>query len=105
MQIQIINFQLRELSVEEFHAVCDSIAPQWAAIPGLISKVWLENEQTNTYGGVYTWESREALESYLQSDLFNGIMTNPHFANATTTDFDIIEGPTRVTHGLVAAAV
>ncbi|HYI15693.1 MAG TPA: YdhR family protein [Thermomicrobiales bacterium] len=102
MQIQVINFQLKDLPVEEFQTLCDAIAPQWAAIPGLVSKVWIANEATNTYGGVYTWETREALDNYLQSDLFKAIMTNPNFTNATSSEFDVIEGPTRVTHGLAA---
>ena len=105
MPIQIITFQLRDLSVAEFNALCESIAAQWAAIPGLISKVWLANEDMNTYGGVYSWETREAMEEYLESDLFKGIMSNPHFVNATSTRFDVIEEPTRVTRGLATAVV
>lgn len=105
MHIQVINFQLKGMSAAEFHTLCDTLAPQWAAIPGLISKVWLTNEQTNTFGGVYTWENRAAMENYLQSDLFNAVVSNPSFVNPSTTDFGVIEGPTRVTRGLVASVV
>lgn len=71
-------------------------------MPGLISKVWLANASTNTYGGVYTWEDREAMEQYRESELFSAVATNPHFAEVSSTDFGVLEGPTSVTRGLAA---
>ena len=64
MHIQVVNFHLSDLSDADFRARCDEIAPAFAEVPGLISKVWLANASTNTYGGVYTWEDREAMEQY-----------------------------------------
>ena len=43
MHIQIINFHLKGLSEGDFRAKCDEIAPLYAELPGLISKVWLAN--------------------------------------------------------------
>ncbi len=73
-----------------------------ADLPSLISKTWLANEETNTYGGVYVWRSREAMEAYKGSDIYKGIATNPHFADVSTKDFAVLEGPTRVTRGPAA---
>jgi quinol monooxygenase YgiN len=101
MHIQVITFQLQDMSVEAYHGACDSLADTWAQIPGLISKIWLEDVDANTYGGVYTWESREAMEQYLQSELFSGIAASPNFINLTSQDFSIIDAPTRVTRGNV----
>ena len=42
-------------------------------MPGLISKVWLANPATNTYGGVYTWRDRASMEAFARSELFQGI--------------------------------
>ena len=56
MHIQVVNFHLNDLSDAEFRGLCDEVAPAFAEVPGLISKVWLENASTNTYGGIYTWE-------------------------------------------------
>ena len=103
MHIQVVNFQLSGLSEAEFRASCDEIAPAFAEVPGLISKVWLANRSTNTYGGVYTWASREAMEEYTRSELFHAVRSNAHFAHVTSSDFDVLEDPTRVTHGLAAA--
>ena len=41
MQILIVNFNLDGLSEEEFESSCDELAPAFAAVPGLASKVWL----------------------------------------------------------------
>lgn len=103
MHIQVVNFHLSDLSEAKFCARCDEIAPAYAEVPGLISKVWLANRSTNTYGGVYTWASREAMEEFSRSELFGAVASNAHFAGITSSNFDVLEDPTRVTHGLAAA--
>ena len=100
MHIQIINFNLSDLSHEDYSRACNDIAQNFADLPGLISKHWLANEDTNTYGGVYFWESREAMENYLQSEVFAQVANNPAFANAASKDFAILEGPTKTTRGV-----
>src|SRR6478672_12719325 len=103
MHIQIINFHLKDVSETDYRALCDEVAPAFAEVRGLISKVWLANRSTNTYGGVYTWASREAMEEYSRSELFRAVRSNAHFVHVTSSDFDVLEDPTRVTHGLTAA--
>ena len=105
MHIQIINFNLKDMTRAEYNALCTQLGPTWAAIPGLVSKVWLANPKTNTYGGVYTWRDRAAMEAFLAGELFAGLASNPNFVNATISDFEIDEAPTRVTRGAAAAAV
>ena len=100
MHIQIINFQLKDLSEGEWHAQAEEVAPAFAEVPGLISKVWLANPSTNTYGGLYTWATREAMDKYVKSDLFNAVATNPNLAGITSIDFDVLENPTSVTRRL-----
>ena len=100
MHIQVINFNLEGINRAEYEAVCDELAGAFAALPGLISKHWLANEKNNTYGGDYIWETRDAYEAYLNSELFAGVGANPALVNIVSKDFDVIEGPTRVTRGL-----
>ena len=102
MHIQIINFHLKDLSEADFRGACDELAPAFAEVPGLLSKVWLADPAANTYGGVYAWESREAMEEFSNSELFTAVATNPNFADITSKDFDVLEDPTRVTRGLAA---
>jgi quinol monooxygenase YgiN len=103
MHIQIVNFNLREMSDEDFRTLCDQLAPVFADLPGMISKVWLADPATNTYGGVYTWQNRQAMEAFTQSELFQNVANHPNFTNITARDFEILDGPTRVTHGLAQA--
>ena len=103
MHIQIINFNLKGVSEADYRALCDHLAPSFATMPGLLSKVWLADAATNTYGGVYTWANKEAMQAYMRSEIFNNVVNHPNFANATTKDFGILEGPTEMTHGLVKA--
>ena len=100
MHIQVINFNLEGITRTEYEAVCNELAEAFAALPGLISKHWLADDENNTYGGVYIWESKDAYEGFLKSDLFAGVGANPALANIVSKDFDVIEGPTRVTRGL-----
>ena len=104
MHIQIVNFKLRDLSDSDFRAACDGFAPVFAEVPGLISKVWLADEASNTYGGVYTWTDRAAMEAFASSDLFRSIAANPNYVDITSRDFAVLEGPTRVTRQRVPAA-
>ena len=104
MQILIVNFNLAGLSEEEFASSCDELAPVFAAVPGLVSKVWLADRAEGIFGGVYTFESEEAVDDYLQSDLFAGVGATPGFVNISVRRFGVLEGPTRVTRGFVQAA-
>ena len=105
MYIQVVNFQLNGLSEEEYTDLCTQLAPAIAALPGLISKVFLADRENNTYGGVYTWRDRQAMEDFTRTDIFNAVVTHPNLANITSKDFGVLEEPTRVTHGLAEITV
>jgi hypothetical protein len=104
VQILIVNFNLDGLSEQEFRASCDELAPVFAAVPGLASKVWLADRAEGIFGGVYTFESANALDAYLQSDLFAAIGATPGLVNISVRRFGVLEGPTRVTRGLAQPA-
>jgi quinol monooxygenase YgiN len=99
MHIQIINFGLEGMSEEEYRDLAGSIAPAFADLHGLISKTWLANPETNTYGGVYVWRDRRAMEHYQASHTYKAILANPSFRGVTVRDFAVLENPTRVTQG------
>ncbi len=100
MHIQIINFQLKEMSDSEYRKVCGDLAPAFAAVPGLVAKEWLADPIANVYGGVYHWRDREAMVEYSKSELCQAVMSHPNLAGITSTDFEVIEQPTSVTRGL-----
>jgi hypothetical protein len=55
MHVQIITFGLKSISEEDYSKTAEAVAPAIAAMPDLVSKAWLANPETNTYGGAYIW--------------------------------------------------
>lgn len=101
MYIQIVTFNLNGLSQAEYEQACEvQFAPAFREVPGLLTKVWLSNPQTNTFGGVYTWQDREAFQRYLESPLYHAVASHPNLANMSSREFGILEQPTRATRGI-----
>jgi quinol monooxygenase YgiN len=105
MHVQIVNFQLKGLTEADYTKLSDDLAPQFAAIPGLVSKVWLANATTKTFGGVYLWHDRAAMDAFSRTPLFQAVVTHPNLANLTSTDFAVLEAPSRVTRGMAEVGV
>jgi hypothetical protein len=105
VEILIINFSLNGISDAEFRNQCDEVAPAFAAVPGLLSKVWLADPANGVYGGVYTFRDTLAADAYLDSDLMAQVAANPAFVDVTARRFAVLSGPTAVTRGLAVAAL
>ena len=97
--IQVVNFNLEGIAHDDFMGVANEVAPNFASLPGLISKVWLSDKANNTYGGVYSWESQEVCATYRNGELYAGALANnPNFVNLLDNGFDVLEKPSRITH-------
>jgi hypothetical protein len=55
------------------------------------------------YGGVYTFEDGAALDAYLTTDLAQ-VAAIPGLVDVSIRRFEVLAGPTAVTHGLVRTA-
>jgi Putative mono-oxygenase ydhR len=97
MHIQLVTFTLAGISDADYRASVEAVAPHFAAVLGLRSKVWLADAGSGTYGGVYTWDDRTAMHSYLDGDLFATVRDNPAFAGVRSRDFGVLAEPTRLT--------
>jgi heme-degrading monooxygenase HmoA len=97
MHAQVITFGLNDITEEQFHDAVAPDAQMFANLPGLISKVWLRNPETNTYGGLYLWADRETYERYVKGEVFNGIKANPHLENVESRDFGVFDDLTAIT--------
>jgi len=94
--IQVINFNLEGITHDDFNGIANEVAPNFASLPGLISKVWLSDEENNTYGGVYSWESQETCEAYRSGELYAGALANnPNFVNLSTKVLAFWKGQVR----------
>jgi len=99
MHVQIITFHLEGVSEADYAALCDDLAGAYAEVPGLDRKVWLANSETGTYGGVYLWRDRQAMAAFAKTDLFASVANHPKLADIESSDFAVLEGPTRITRG------
>ena len=102
MHIQVINFNIK-VSGGEYEEGAMELAPVFADLPGLVSKHWLADEATNTYGGVYIWADKKSFEAYVAGEIFAAVKNNPDFENVTSKDFSVLDAPTQITRGLQVA--
>jgi hypothetical protein len=86
--------------MQDYLALCRELAPIFPKMPGLEAKYWLADPITNTYGGVYFWINRAAMEEYMAGAVAASVVAHPHLRNIASKDFDILDAPTRVTGGL-----
>ncbi len=97
MHVQIITFHLKDMTEEGYREACAGFVPAYAELPGLLAKVWLADPATNTYGGVYLFRDRAAMDAYVASDLFASVSAFPHFADLTARDFAVYDDLTSAT--------
>jgi hypothetical protein len=102
MHVSIFNYRIQDIDDAGWSKACDELAPAFAAVPGLVSKVWLHGEG-DARGGVYLWEDKAAYEAFLTSDLVKAAGSHPNIAELTMRDFAVDEAPTRVTRGMPTA--
>ena len=103
MHAQLITYQLRDISQADYLAqMVEPDSPVLANVPGLISKVWLADEEKNSFGGFYLWEDTSAMEAFMHSDLVKAVVSRPFVTNVSSVDFEVNESASSITRGLVA---
>ena len=104
MHVLIITFKLAGLDDATYSQHAQTLAPQFLQVPGLVSKTWLADEATNTYGGVYFFEDVASVQGYLASAIVEGLKANPAFAELSIRTFGTVEAATAITAGPLAPA-
>jgi hypothetical protein len=99
-----INFRLKA-STPDFESLCQSIAHAFAGVPGLRWKIWLLNDHEKEAGGIYLFESEQALNGFLSGPLAAQVKSHPAFSDFSAKLFDVMEEVTAITHGPIPAAV
>jgi Putative mono-oxygenase ydhR len=99
MKVQIVTFQLDGIDDQAYGGMCDELAPTFAGVPGLATKVWLADRDANIYGGVYVFSDARAQAAFAGSDLFAAVADHPNLTEVSSRAFDVLAGPTAVTRG------
>ena len=101
MHAQLITYQLQDISHAEYlKQMVEPDAPILAEVKGLISKVWLTDEEKNTFGGFYLWESKTAMENFMHSDLVKAVVSRPFVKNVSSVDWQVNQNASLITRGL-----
>jgi len=101
MQAQLITYQLADISQADYRArMVEPDAPVLANVPGLISKVWLADEEKNVFGGFYLWENKTAMETFMHSDLVRAVVSRPFVKNVSSVDFEVNQHASLISRGL-----
>ena len=101
MQAQLITYHLSDISQAEYlKQMVEPDAPVLAKVRGLMSKVWLADEDKNAFGGFYLWENRAAMEAFMHSDLVKAVVSRPFVKGVSSVDFEVNESASRITRGL-----
>ena len=99
MHIHIINFNITGINRNEYEAAAMELTSAFAEFPGLKRKHWLANEENNTYGGVYIFDSKESHDAFVKSKLYAGVKGNPSFTNFSGKSFENITKLAKHTRG------
>lgn len=103
-KILITKFNYK-LPHAEFRSVLQSVAGDFAEVPGCQWKIWLIDEEKNEGGAVYLFNSEEALQTFTESPLVASVMSHPQLSNFDFRVTDIVRETTMVTRGPIADAV
>ena len=101
MQAQLITYRLADISQADYlERMVEPDAPVLAKVPGLISKIWLADEEKNTFGGFYLWEGKAAMQDFMHSDLVKAVVSRPFVRDVSSVDFEVNQDASLITRGL-----
>lgn len=99
MYVTHVTFNLSGIDENAYVEAVKSLAPGYAQVPGLKSKVWIKQSKIGTYGGIYHWAAKADYDNYLKSDLYKAVSTHPNLVNFSTACYEDVPEGTLVTRG------
>jgi hypothetical protein len=103
MYLTVFTYRITGTDAASWSRACDDLAPMFAAVPGLVSKTWLDAPD-GSFGGVYLWRDRQAFQDFVASDLGAALRSHPNIDDLRIAEYDVDERHSRVTNGLPVPA-
>ena len=103
-QILQVSFRIT-VPAADYRRVAESVAPAFAAAPGLRWKLWYLDEKTARAGGWYLFDSEQALREFLSSPLAAQVRALPFAADLQFTTAAVMTDVSAVTRAPIGAAV
>jgi len=90
MEALVVTFK-NHATQEQFTAATAEHAPLFAEVDGLLTKIWIADSESGTKGGIYLFADRNALDAYLESDLFASIVAEPSFEGTSWRSYHVLD--------------
>jgi heme-degrading monooxygenase HmoA len=100
MYVTHVTFNLSGIDENAYSEAVKSLAPGYAQVPGLVSKIWIKQSKIGTYGGMYFWASKDDYENYLKSELYKAVSAHSNLVNFNTTCYEVMQEGTSITAGV-----
>jgi len=100
MMVLVVNYELQDMSLEDHAKLGSEVAPNFKPenVDGLIGKTFIGNVEAGVFGGVYYFSSPESVDSYLESELWKGVVAHPNLVNFTTDVYGV--APITISNGI-----
>ena len=83
MIVQLVRYR-SDLGFDEVQERFEARAGRYREVPGLLQKYYVHYREADEYGGVYIWESEEALQEW----------RNTNLAGTLAETYKVTDGPT-----------
>ena len=77
------------------------LAPQFNAVPGLLSKTWIQDG--DLLGGIYTFRDQASIDAYAAGPIVTSMMSDPTLSDFRLEQYDVLEELSAITHGIPLA--
>jgi hypothetical protein len=93
MLLHETSFELDGMDADEAARLVLELAPRFAAMPGLVHKVW--TREGARFGGVYLWRDRASLDDFRAGPLHPSNV--PAFTDLRERTLGVVTAPTAIT--------
>ena len=92
--VLVVNYQLENMTLDQHAELGSAVAPNFTSenVPGLIGKSFIGDVERSVFGGVYYFSSLESVNTYLESELWKGVVAHPNLVNFKTDIFRTFKG-------------
>ena len=99
-----VNFKMK-ITGAQYKQTYEPAASVLAAVPGLVWKIWIFNDQEHEAGGIYLFDSEASMKAFMGGEIVAKVMANSDLSDFSVKTFDIIEDLSVVTSGPVKSSL
>ena len=89
------------MALKDLEASWLELAPQFNAVPGLLSKTWIQDG--DLLGGIYTFRDQASVDAYAAGPIVAAMMGDPTLSDFRLEQYDVLENLSAITHGMPMA--